>query len=62
MSTRKSGPRARTQRTFPVSVTQMPLVRCAVCDRTMAHPPGRASEVLTTHYQQAHTEMAPESD
>jgi hypothetical protein len=38
----------------PVTVTQLPLVRCAVCRRTVAHRPGEASVVLTKHYEKAH--------
>jgi hypothetical protein len=41
----------------PVEVTYLPLVRCAVCRRTVAHRPGQASVVLTKHYEQAHPEM-----
>jgi hypothetical protein len=42
---------------FPVEVTQLPLVRCAVCQRTVAYRPGRASDVLTKHYLRVHPEM-----
>jgi len=42
---------------FPVTVTQLPLVRCAVCRRTVAHLPGQASAVLTKHYKKAHPEI-----
>lgn len=42
---------------YPVQVTRLPLVRCAVCRRTVAHRPGQASVVLTRHYEQAHPEM-----
>ena len=41
----------------PVTVTRLPVVRCAVCRRTVAHRPGEASVVLTKHYQKAHPEM-----
>jgi hypothetical protein len=41
----------------PVTVTQLPLVRCAICRSTVAHRPGQASAVLTKHYQKAHPEM-----
>lgn len=41
----------------PVTVTQLPLVRCAVCQTTVAHRPGEASAVLTRHYQRAHPEI-----
>jgi hypothetical protein len=43
---------------YPVTVTHLPLVRCAVCRRTVAHQPGEASVVLTKHYEKAHPEMA----
>lgn len=42
---------------FPVTVTQLPLVRCAVCDRTLAHQPGAAGDVLTRHYTEKHPEV-----
>jgi len=42
---------------FPVTVTQLPLVRCAVCRRTVAHLPGQAGAVLTKHYKKAHPEI-----
>jgi hypothetical protein len=45
-----------TSRRFPVTVTQMPVVRCQVYKRTIAHQPGKASEVLTDHYRRAHPE------
>jgi hypothetical protein len=41
-------------RRFPVTVTQLPVVRCQVCQRTVAHQPGKASEVLTEHYRREH--------
>ena len=41
-------------RTFPVTVTQLPLVRCAICGRMLAHQKGAAAEALTAHYTQAH--------
>jgi hypothetical protein len=41
----------------PVTVTRLPLVRCAVCRQTVAHRPGEASVVLTKHYEKAHPEM-----
>jgi hypothetical protein len=41
----------------PVTVTQLPLVRCAVCRRTVAHRPGQASAALTKHYHKAHPEL-----
>lgn len=41
----------------PVTVRQLPLVRCAVCRRTLAHQPGAAEEVLNRHYQREHPEV-----
>jgi hypothetical protein len=41
----------------PVEVSYLPLVRCAICRRTVAHQPGQASAVLTRHYEQAHPEV-----
>ncbi|HWG64683.1 MAG TPA: hypothetical protein VG253_23605 [Streptosporangiaceae bacterium] len=43
-------------RRFPVTVTHLPLLRCELCDRTLAHKPGEASAVLTEHYRRAHPE------
>jgi hypothetical protein len=42
---------------YPVTVTHLPLVRCAVGRRTVAHQPGAASVLLTKHYEKAHPEM-----
>jgi hypothetical protein len=42
---------------YPVTVTQLPLVRCAVCQRTVAHQPGEAGAALTRHYAKAHPEI-----
>ena len=42
---------------YPIQVSYLPVVRCAVCRRTVAHRPGRASAVLTEHYQRAHPEI-----
>jgi hypothetical protein len=39
---------------FPVTVTQLPVTRCKLCGRTLAHRPGQASEVLTKHYEKMH--------
>ena len=43
-------------RRFPVTVTQFPVTRCEICQRTVAYRPGSLSEVLTEHYRQAHPE------
>jgi len=45
-----------SSRRFPVTVTQLPVVRCEICQRTVAHRPGQASEVLTEHYRREHPE------
>jgi hypothetical protein len=50
METEMSNPR------FPVTVTRLPLLRCQICQRTIAHRPGQASAVLTEHYRRAHPE------
>jgi hypothetical protein len=42
---------------YPVELAYLPVVRCAVCRRTVAHRPGQASEVLTKHYERVHPEM-----
>lgn len=44
----------RRSRSFPVTVTQMPTVRCKVCGATLAHLRGEAGRVLTAHYEAAH--------
>jgi hypothetical protein len=41
---------------FPVTVTRLPVTRCEICGRTLAHQPGRASAVLTEHYRRMHPE------
>ena len=45
--------RSKTRK-FPVTVTQLPLVRCAICGRMLAHQKGAAAEALTVHYTRAH--------
>ncbi len=47
----------RTSRPAPVTVTQLPLTRCQVCGRTVAHRPGAASRELTRHYERVHPEV-----
>ena len=42
---------------YPVELAYLPVVRCAVCRRTVAHRPGQASEVLSKHYERVHPEM-----
>ena len=41
-------------RRFPVTVTRLPVIRCQLCQRTMACRPGEASTVLTEHYRREH--------
>ncbi len=41
---------------FPVTVTQLPVTRCEICQRTVAYRPGTLSEALTEHYRRAHPE------
>jgi hypothetical protein len=45
-----------SSRRFPVTVSHLPVTRCQICDRTVAHQLGKASEVLTEHYRRAHPE------
>jgi hypothetical protein len=47
---------------FPVTVTQLPVVRCHICQRTIAYRPGQVSAVLTDHYRRAHPEALDASD
>ena len=42
---------------FPVTVTQLPVNRCHLCQRTVAYRPGEAgaaSAALTKHYELKH--------
>ncbi len=41
---------------FPVTVSRLPVVRCSLCGRTLAHRSGAASRVLTEHYGRHHPE------
>jgi hypothetical protein len=50
-----------TSARFPVTVTQLPVVRCEICRRTVAYRPGQASAVLTEHYRRAHPEVLDDS-
>jgi hypothetical protein len=45
-----------SSRRFPVTVTQLPVTRCEICQRTVAYRPGALSEALTEHYRRAHPE------
>jgi hypothetical protein len=44
-------------RRFPVTVTQLPVTRCEICQRTVVCRPGALSEALTKHYRRAHPEV-----
>jgi len=39
-----------------VTVTNLPVTRCQICDRTLAYRPGNISQVLIEHYRRAHPE------
>ncbi len=46
-------------KSFPVTVTQLPITRCTICQRTVAYRPGvtgAASAALTKHYELRHKE------
>lgn len=44
---------------FPVTVTRLPVIRCQLCQRTIAYRPGEASAVLTKHYNDKHQDALP---
>jgi hypothetical protein len=46
--------RSAAKNNFPVTVTQLPVTRCEVCQRTVAYRPGEASAALTKHYRLRH--------
>jgi hypothetical protein len=43
-------------RRSPVIITQLPVTRCEICQRTVAYRPGNLSKALTEHYRRAHPE------
>ena len=45
-----------SSRRFPVTVTQLPVTRCQICQRTVSYRPGNLTEVLTEHYRRVHPE------
>jgi hypothetical protein len=47
-------PRSSAKNSFPVTVTQLPVTRCELCQRTVAYRPGEASAALTKHYELRH--------
>lgn len=50
-------PMKRTRKTFPVTVTRLPVIRCQVCDRPVANPRLAAADALTEHYRREHPEI-----
>jgi hypothetical protein len=36
---------------LPVTVIQLPVTRCRICQRTVAYRPGDLTEALTEHYR-----------
>jgi hypothetical protein len=54
-SQRPRSPHPRRQ-PFPVTVRQLPLVRCSLCDHTLSYQPGQTTAALTAHYQREHSE------
>ena len=50
-----------TRKTFPVTVTRLPVVRCTVCGRTVANPRTSAGDALTEHYRRVHPELLGDS-
>jgi hypothetical protein len=46
-----------TRKTFPVTVTRLPVVRCQVCGRTVANHRASAADTLTEHYRREHPEL-----
>jgi hypothetical protein len=59
MATARRSANSPQRRTFPVTVTKMPVVRCDLCQETLAHVPGRAGDVLTDHYRRQHPAALP---
>ena len=47
---------AKNSPVVPVTVTQLPVTRCEICQRTVAFRPGEASAALTKHYELRHKE------
>ena len=45
-----------SSRRFPVTVTQLPVTRCEICQRTLAYRPSALNEALTEHYRRAYPE------
>jgi len=40
-----------SSRRFPVTVTQLPVTRCEICQRTVTYRPGTLTEALTENYR-----------
>jgi hypothetical protein len=48
---------SRTRKTFPVTVSRLPMIRCQVCGRSVAHPRTSPGVALTEHYNREHPEL-----
>ncbi len=46
-----------SSRRFPVAVSRLPVIRCQVCQRTIACRSGQASAVLTEHLRDEHPDV-----
>jgi hypothetical protein len=56
-TTPRRAPASRRARSFPVTVTTLPVARCEVCGRELAHRKGQVSAALTTHYERDHPDL-----
>jgi hypothetical protein len=59
MTTTPGAAPRRRARSFPVTVTRLPVARCEVCGQSLAHRRGEASAALTTHYERHHPDLLP---
>ncbi|MDQ1286777.1 MAG: hypothetical protein QG622_342 [Actinomycetota bacterium] len=46
-----------SRKTFPVTVTRMPVVRCQICGQNVTNLRVPAAEALTEHYRRDHPEL-----
>ncbi len=58
-TSQRARPSRPRRQSFPITVGQLPVVRCSLCGRTLAHRPGQVTTVLTTHYQREHPAAMP---
>jgi hypothetical protein len=42
---------------LPVTVTYLPVIRCRICQRTVAYRRGNLTEVLAEHYRRHHLDV-----